>query len=51
MYRSVLQLERDQINDLWRTIHMVVELATFFAAKNDGVAIRVDVLDILFWNR
>ena len=49
---SVPQLERGQINDLWRTVLMVVELAIRLAAKNDGVAVRVDVRDrlILIWN-
>ena len=50
-YRAVLQLEIDHINDQWRTVHMTVELASRTAAKNDGVAMRLDVLDILFWNR
>ena len=50
-YRAVLQLEIDHINDQWRTVHMAVELASRIAAKNDGVASRLDVLDILFWNR
>ena len=50
-YRAVLQLEIDHINDQWRTVHVAVELASRFAAKNDGVAIRLDVLYILFWNR
>ena len=46
-----MQLERDQINERWHAVHMAVELASRIAAKNDGVAIRLDVLDILFWNR
>ena len=50
-YRAVLQLEIDHTNDQWRTVHMAVEFASCTAAKNDGVAIRLDVLDILFWNR
>ena len=50
-YRAVLQLEIYHINDQWCTVHMTVELASRTAAKNDGIAIRLDVLDILFWNR
>ena len=50
-YRAVLQLEIDHINDQWRTVHMAVEPASRIAAKNDGIAIRLNVLDILFWNR
>ena len=47
----MLQLERIQINDLWRTVHTVVELAIPLAVKNDGATVLVDVLDILFWIR
>ena len=52
VYRSVVQLERDQINELWQTVHIAVELASRLAAKNDGIAVRVDVLDrfVLIWN-
>ena len=47
-----MQLERDQINELWHVVHIAVELATRLAAKNDGIAVRVDVLDrfVLVWN-
>ena len=47
-----MQLERDQINELWHTVHIAVELASRLAAKNDGVAVRVDVRDrlLLLWN-
>ena len=47
-----MQLERDQINELWHAVHIAVELASRLAAKNDGVAVRVDVRDrlLLTWN-
>ena len=48
-----MQLERDQINELWHAVHIAVELASRLAAKNDGVAVRVDVRDRLLylpWN-
>ena len=50
---SVPQLEIGQINDHWHTVQMKVELASRLAAKNVGVAVRVDVRDRLLylpWN-
>ena len=50
---SVPQLEIGQINDHWHIVQMKVELASRLAAKNVGVAVRVEVrnrLLYLTWN-
>ena len=45
------QLERVDVSGEWLTVHMAGKLVSRIAAKNDDVAIRLDVLDILFWHR
>ena len=47
------QLERADVSGEWLTVHMASKLVNRIAAKNDGVAARIDVRDRLLylpWN-
>ena len=47
------QLERVDVSGEWLTVHMAGKLVSRIAAKNEGVAARLDVRDCLLyltWN-